>query len=398
MKLVFIQGGTRLKRAEDGRWFTDPNFTKEVWCRYTNLCDELVIILRQEKTIYSIAEAECRFNPIPVDTKIKVVPVDDITRPKWNIINIVKRRRIAETIQREVADADKVIIRSASFYTDICQKACVKYKKHYIFEVTGFALEGLSHHSLLGKLSANYFEHMTKRTAAGAECAIYVTNEALQKRYPCKKMLGCSDVVIGETDENMLNRRLTHIDAKVRELQAGKGFLRLGTAAFLDVKWKGQENVIRALAELKKKGVTNIQYEMIGMGNGTRLRRLVDELGMQEQIIFGGAKPHNEVFAWLDDIDIYIQPSYQEGLCRIIVEAMSRACPVICSDTGGNYELVNKDYIFPCGDYVKLASLIEKMRWHFAGEAKRNFEHSKDFEPNKLDNIRNSFLREFANS
>lgn len=49
MKLLFIQGGSRLKQSEDGRWFTDSNFTKEVWQRYMDLCDEFVIILRQEK-------------------------------------------------------------------------------------------------------------------------------------------------------------------------------------------------------------------------------------------------------------------------------------------------------------------------------------------------------------
>lgn len=56
-----------------------------------------------------------------------------------------------------------------------------------------------------------------------------------------------------------------------------------------------------------------------------------------------GAKPHSEVFSWLDSIDIYVQPSFMEGLCRSIVEAMSRACPVICTNVGGNYELVSSD-------------------------------------------------------
>lgn len=59
-----------------------------------------------------------------------------------------------------------------------------------------------------------------------------------------------------------------------------------------------------------------------------------------------GAKPHSEVFSWLDSIDIYVQPSFMEGLCRSIVEAMSRACPVICTNVGGNYELVSSDCLF----------------------------------------------------
>lgn len=395
MKLVFIQGGSRLKQSEDGRWFTDSNFTMEVWQRYMELCDEFVIILRQEKNIYSVADAQCKFSPIPVDYKVRVVPVEDITRPKWGILNIAKRKKITNIIRREVANANRIIIRSASFYTNICQKACVDYNKPYLFEVTGFALESMSHHSLLGKLSANYFEQMTKRIAIGAECAIYVTDEALQKRYPCKKMLGCSDVVLNESDENILKKRLVHIDTKKKDLQAGIGVVKLGTAAFLDVKWKGQENVIRALAELKKKGITNIQYEMIGIGQGLHLIELSKKLGIENQVKVLGPMPHKEVFSWLDSIDIYIQPSYQEGLCRAIVEAISRACPVIASDTGGNYELINRDYIFPCGNHIRLASLILQMKENYVEEAKRNFQRAAYYKKSRLDSIRSKFMNEF---
>ena len=42
-----------------------------------------------------------------------------------------------------------------------------------------------------------------------------------------------------------------------------------------------------------------------------------------------GGVPHNKIFQLLDDIDLYIQPSLQEGLPRSVVEAMSRACPII---------------------------------------------------------------------
>ena len=104
----------------------------------------------------------------------------------------------------------------------------------------------MSHHSFLGKVSAHHFEQLTKDIGKNAEDAIYVTDEALQKRYPCKKMLGCSDVVLQPADERILEARLQkNADRKPDAL------LRIGTAAFLDVMWKGQHNVIRAIAELK---------------------------------------------------------------------------------------------------------------------------------------------------
>jgi hypothetical protein len=56
MKLLFIDGGSRLKLSKDGRWFTDGTFTEEVWNRYISICQELTIILRKEpsKDIFMI--------------------------------------------------------------------------------------------------------------------------------------------------------------------------------------------------------------------------------------------------------------------------------------------------------------------------------------------------------
>ena len=393
MNLLFIQGGSRLKLCENGNWYTDPNFTVEVWNRYLSLCDHLVILLRKEHKIYSVCEANSRFNPIPVDERIKVVALDDITRPKYNLFLPAVWTRIKNSIEREVAQADKIIIRSASFYTAICQNACIRQGKPYLAEVTGFALEGMKHHSFLGKLSARYFESLMKTIAKDADAAIYVTDEALQKRYPCRKMLGCSDVVLPTLHQQVLDRRLQHIDQQDKRRK-----LKIGTAAFLDVKWKGQENVIKALAELKKRGQTNIEYELVGMGSGKRLINLALKLGVAKQVRILGPKPHEEIFNWLDQLDIYVQPSYQEGLCRIIIEAMSRACPVICSDAGGNYELIDKNFIFPCGDYMDLVNKLEKITVYLREQAIKNFEHAKRFDKEVLNGQRDSFLREFVNN
>lgn len=392
MNLLFIQGGSRLKQTQDGRWFTDPNFTEEVWRRYMTLCETLIIVLRREKHIYSLEEAEKRFNPIPQDKKIKIIPLDDVTNPKWNMMNPLVKSRIKKDIAKAVSSCDKAIIRSCSFYTIECYRECIKQSKPYLLEVAGLVKEGLWFHSLMGKMCANAYEKAFIKMAHESSHAIYVTDEALQKRYPSKgKMLGCSDVVIKEQNKKVLETRL------MRYAETPKQFI-VGTAAFLDVKWKGQENVIKALAELKKKGITNIHYEMIGMGKGTRLHKLVKKLNLEEQVHFMGAMNHEQVFEWLKRIDIYIQPSYQEGLCRAIVEAMSCACPVICSDIGGNYELIDRDFIFNCGDYQGLASLIIKMKNRILEQAKINLEKSKKYQKERLDNKRNMFFQDFVNS
>lgn len=390
MNLLFIQGGSRLKQSEDGRWWTDPNFTSEIWERYLSLCDHLSVLLRKEERIYSIEEVSSRFNAIPDDERLSVVPLDDIVVPKFNIINPIVRKRIISTIDYEIRKADKVIIRSCSFYCIECYKLCMKYNKPYLYEVTGFIYEGIYNHSFLGKLSASYFERWSKKIAQSSEGAIYVTNEALQRRYPAPKMLGCSDVELLPTTTDVLESRLK----KIANRKQGD-VLKIGTAAFLDVKWKGQSLVLRALFELKKRGVDSVHYELVGMGSGNELKKLVREYGLDDQVLFVGPMPHNEIFDWLDSIDVYVQPSYQEGLCRIIAEALSRACPVICSNVGGNYELVSSDYLFPCGDYKSLSEKIQEIIPNMKAQACINFEHSKDYDKSVIDERRRVFFKSF---
>lgn len=391
MKLLFIQGGTRLKRDTEGNWYTDGNLTQEVFDRYTQYCDELIVILRKENRIYKVEDAKHRFNPI-IDKKIRIVAVDDITRPKFNFFNLFMRYKINKSIYNEISKADKVIIRSASYITEQAFFACQKYKKPYIVEVTGFIFESMYYHGFLGRTFATHYEKLLKDMTRQAEGAIYVTQEALQKRYPCpNKMFGCSDVQLNTLDRKDLLNRIEKIKNTKDKT------IILGTAAFLDVAWKGQEYVIRAIAELKKRNITNIVYELIGLGTGKRLIEIAKKLGVSNQIKILGAKNHDEVFTWLDHIDIYIQPSYQEGLCRAIVEAMSRACPVVCSNAGGNYELIDHNYIFDCGNYVQCAQKIELIMQNQIEQAKQNFSRAKDYELEILNKKRNSFISQFVN-
>ncbi len=385
MNLLFIQGGSRLKESENGNLYVDGNFSADVWERYLSICDNLTVILRKEKELYDESFAEQNFNKMPVLKKMHIVPVDDIVSTPFKFYDV------KASIYDEISKVDKVIIRSCSLFTIIAYEACLKFGKPYLFEVTAFIRESLKYHSLLGKLVSSFFERMCVRIAEKAQCAIYVTNDALQKRYPCLsgKMLGCSDVQLQQIDNSVLAKRLAHINRNNGKI------IKIGTAAFLDVKWKGQSLVIKALAVLKAKGINNISYELVGIGNGKSLIELADKLGVREQVHILGAKTHEDVFNWMDSIDLYVQPSFQEGLCRAIVEAMSRACPVICSDAGGNYELVDRDYIFPCGDYLKLADLIKRNIINFPLMAKNNFLHVQDYEKTKLDNKRTMFFGEF---
>ena len=391
MKLLFIQGGSRWKFDDKGNAYTDANFNENIWNRYRAYCDELTVILKKEETIYKEEVARCRYNRF--DTKkSKLIALPDIYRPVYQFLNIKYRRIINENIEKAVKEADAIIIRSiGTYYTNTALKYVRQYKKPYLVVEKGFSFEALWYHSLPGKFAAIPNEITTKALMKDVPWAIYVTNEALQKRYPCKgNSLGCSDVEI-IIDEYALEKRLKK-DSNERII--------LGTAAFLDVGWKGQIYVIRALAKLKKKGLSNFEYQLIGAGTGKMLQAEAQKLGIADQVRIIGALPHEKVFDWLDNIDVYVQTSFMEGLCRSIIEAMSRGCPVLCTDVGGNYELVEKKCLMDKGNVMSIAQKIEMMiDEEFRREqSKRNFEASKQYEMSYLNDKRNSFYKEFLST
>ena len=87
--------------------------------------------------------------------------------------------------------------------------------------------------------------------------------------------------------------------------------------------------------------------------------------GVENQVFFDGTLPGGQpVYDWLDDLDLYLIPSLQEGLPRALVEAMSRGCPAIGAKTGGIPELLGKDCIYGRKNYKKLAKKIKMILYN----------------------------------
>lgn len=396
MKLLFIQGGSRVTICTNGKKYVDGNFNNYIWKRYKTYCNDLTVILRKNKDEYVEDDIKGKLNYID-ESLINLVMVKDIYKPRKKFLSINTKKNIKETIENEVKKADKVIIRSVgNFYTNTALKYCKKYKKSYLIEVTGFAFESLWYHSFFGKLIAIPRELKVKKSLKNAPFAVYVTEKALQKRYPCNgKTLGCSDVEISEVDDKVIKGRLN----KIEEIDNTKKIV-LGTAASLDVKFKGQLDVIKAIYLLKNEHDCNFtfEYQMIGAGNGKREKRLIKKLNLEDNVKILGAIPHKDVNKWLEKIDIYVHPSYSEGLCRSIVEAMSIGCPVICTNVGGNSELIDSNYIYRKRNIRALLKILNEIdKKKLSEESKKNYQVSLNYQANILDKKREDFYWRFIN-
>lgn len=392
MKLLFVQGGTRLKEDFDGNFYTDGNLNDKVWNRYKNYCDQLNILLRCEEKKYDKDYSKNNFNSINLE-KVKIYKMHDLMRPKTRFFSIKYRNIVKKEIEEAVKNSDKAIIRSAhNFYTLNAIKFCKKYNKPYLIEVAGYAFDGYwGHGDLYGKIVAFPYELLAKKAMKNAHYCVYVTNYSLQKNYPCPgKTLGCSDVELNDLDINILENKLKkYVDGKR---------IVLGTIGWVNLKLKGQHDVIKVLGRLKKQGIDKFEYQLVGLGNHDYLDRLIKKYGLEDNVKIIGPLPHTEVFKWLENIDVYIQPSYQEGLCRAVVESMSMACPIIVSNAGGNPELANEDYVFKKGNLKQLESILKRITIEdLKSEAKRSFEKAKEYDKKLLDKKRNDFYYEFLN-
>lgn len=101
---------------------------------------------------------------------------------------------------------------------------------------------------------------------------------------------------------------------------------------------KNHEIVIRALAEIKDK---NIHYIICGQGPlEGKLRSIISEHNLDNNIHILGYR--NDIAEVCKASDLFVFPSFREGLSVALMEAMACGMPVICSNIRGNSDLISE--------------------------------------------------------
>jgi glycosyltransferase involved in cell wall biosynthesis len=389
MKLLFVHE-TKIKEDKNGNLYSGGSYNQDVWNRYLSLANELTVISRREPIKYDENYAITNFNYLNKEV-INFVEIEDLKSSIKEFTSIYKHKKNNETIKKMVMLNDYIIVRlpSASGYKAI--KYAKKYNKPYLVEVVGCVWDSLWNHSLKGKFLAINSFIMMKRIIKNSPYVVYVTNEFLQRRYPSYgETIGCSDVKITNFDDRILEKRIK----KIEEMKSNDPVI-LGTIAAVNVKYKGQKYVIKALAKLVKNGY-NFEYHLVGNGDNSYLKSIAQKYGVLDKIRFIGSLPHDKIFEYLDSIDIYIQPSKQEGLPRALIEAMSRGCPSYGSTAGGIPELVNKELTFNKYRSNEIAKILKRNdKKLMIDEALRSFNKAKEYSSVLLDNRRNQFYMGF---
>lgn len=142
------------------------------------------------------------------------------------------------------------------------------------------------------------------------------------------------------------------------ELDIPPGDLVVGTAGRL-TPVKGHVHLLAAAAEIL---AARPDTTFVFLGEGELKMRLLEQaeaLGVANKVRFPGWRP--DVAAVMSVFDVFVLPSLNEGMGRVLIEAMALSMPIVASRIGGIKDLVTNGgngMLVPPGDAAAIASAV----------------------------------------
>jgi glycosyltransferase involved in cell wall biosynthesis len=127
---------------------------------------------------------------------------------------------------------------------------------------------------------------------------------------------------------------------------------------------KGIFDLVGALHRIQKQWAGRVELIVGGEGELKRLETLVRDLGLTEHVHCVGWVTGEKKTALLRQADVFVLPSYAEGMPMSILEAMSYGLPILSTTVGGIPEVVTdggNGFLVEPGDEAALAARID--RW-----------------------------------
>lgn len=313
--------------------------------------------------------------------------------PKMAGPRLYFNRKTRKIVKAAIARCDCAIIRLPGFLSLLAINECRRRHRPYLIEMVGDPFGVMWYHNqMIGKLIAPILAIATKKALRDCNQALYISR-FLCERFPTRgSYVICSDVCLEHND--------LHLDKRIQRIDNRTGRIVIGTAGAVNMKYKGQQAVIRALKRLNRTEGIRYEYQMAGGGDSSYLRSVAARNNVEQFVCFVGALDRRNMEDWYDQIDLYVQPSKTEAFGRSIAEAMNRGCCVLGSNTGGIPELIDADCLVRNNRH-KSEDIARKIAENSASErltlhAKRNIEKAKAYDKTELDRLRLKFYQDFA--
>ena len=127
---------------------------------------------------------------------------------------------------------------------------------------------------------------------------------------------------------------------------------------------KGYAYALDAMYLLKEKGV-DFQYNLVAKGKvPDNVTFQIHQLDIENKVNIINGLPHSEVLSAIQDADVLLLPSVDEGIANVVLEAMALGTVVVTTNCGGMEEVVDdgvSGYVVRIRDAEGLAAAISKV-------------------------------------
>jgi glycosyltransferase involved in cell wall biosynthesis len=398
----------RFEGTPDGKVWTPGPFAHSFWQRYLDVFEHVGVVVRVHRVGAQTPGWARADGP-----GVSFVRVTYYLGP-WQYL--LRRRRVLSDVRGVVGPSDAVILRVGSQVAACLEPQLRREGRPYGLEVVGdpydvFAPGAIVHP--LRPLFRWWFPRQLRRQCARACATAYVTEHALQRRYPPRRRefstsystVELPDTAFKSRAEEAFSTHYSDVELPAtaflpsnRARRDTERPFRLVAVGTLEQLYKAPDVLLDAIGECSRHGV---RLELVWIGGGKhqpQLEARARALGLGSRVRFLGQVPAGEaVRAELDQADLFVLPSRQEGLPRAIIEAMARALPCISSTVGGIPELLEAEDLVPPGDVRALAVKIREVVTdpeRMARTSARNLETARDFREEVLRKRRVEFYRQ----
>lgn len=385
---VLVTCERRFKRTRDGSVWTTATDDREFWQRYLGVFEEVLVLARVEEVGPAPAPS---WRPVE-GPGVRVLALPNYVGPSGLLRKFLPLRRLAGAAVRAV---HAVILRVPSHVAMLVTPALLAEDTPFAIEVVGDPYEAFSRGAGVGSpiirpLLRVHQCRLLRRLCAKASAVSYVTERALQSRFPAGP-----DAFV--THYSSIELRGSQFAARPRSPAAPGEPVNVVSVGSMELAYKGFEDLLFSMAQCVAEGL-DLRLVLIGGGRGQgKVASRVASLGLEGRVTLTGELPGPEsVLARLRDAHLFILASRTEGLPRVVIEAMSQGLPCLGSRVGGTPELLDEDCLFEAGDWVALSERIaafvrEPARMAVAAE--RNLARAQDFVHEKLQPRREALYR-----
>lgn len=380
----------RLVRGPDGIIYTDTGYHDEYWQDYCEIFDGVFIVAR----VVDRASITSNFRKVE-SPSVHVIVLPDIRNPAHILRRLLGVRR---KIRPLLGKQGIMILKVPGLVSTLVWLSSFG-RGRYGVQVVGDPFDVFSKGATKFRLRAVYkyfFYYMQILQCRFAVAAAYVTQHALQKRYPSKgRMMSFSDIFL--TDEDFIEDE--RLDAKIMDSTSrisNKRDITICNIGTMEQPYKGQDIIVEACKLLKEQG---IEERVFLVGEGKYRANLEDQISkdnLQSSFVLTGfISNKEELQSILDSSDLYCHPARTEGLPRAVIEAMARGLPIISTDMGGLVELVDKESIIkePLAEqlaerikmYVEKPTLLKEV-------ALKNWEKAREYKYEEMKKRKMEFL------